>query len=84
VVYFFLLQHHDSDLVSPRIRHGCAVVNGICLGKGERTGNAALELILLRFIGTGYYASCQPDFTVLNELREELDSECALLRPLNS
>jgi hypothetical protein len=40
------------------------------LGKGERTGNAPLELILLHLIGMGYYADCRPDFTVLNELGE--------------
>jgi isopropylmalate/homocitrate/citramalate synthase len=46
------------------------VINGTCLGKGERTGNAPLELILLHLIGIGYYVDCQPDFTVLNELAE--------------
>jgi isopropylmalate/homocitrate/citramalate synthase len=46
------------------------VINGTCLGKGERTGNAPLEMILLHLIGIGYYADCQPDFTVLNELAE--------------
>jgi isopropylmalate/homocitrate/citramalate synthase len=66
--------HNDTGLIVANslaaVRHGCAVVNGTCLGKGERTGNAPLELILLHFIGMGYYASCQPDFTVLNELTE--------------
>src|SRR6185437_1097997 len=60
--------HNDTGLIVANslaaIRHGCAVVNGTCLGKGERTGNAPLELILLHLIGMGYYADCQPDFTV--------------------
>jgi hypothetical protein len=46
------------------------VINGTCLGKGERTRIAPLELILLHLIGMGYYADCRPDFTVLNELAE--------------
>jgi isopropylmalate/homocitrate/citramalate synthase len=64
--------HNDTGLIVANslsaVRHGCSVINGTCLGKGERTGNAPLELILLHLIGMGYYAECQPDFTVLNEL----------------
>jgi isopropylmalate/homocitrate/citramalate synthase len=66
--------HNDTGLIVANslaaVRHGCAVINGTCLGKGERTGNAPLELILLHLIGMGYYVDCQPDFTVLNELAE--------------
>jgi isopropylmalate/homocitrate/citramalate synthase len=66
--------HNDTGLIVANslaaIRHGCAVINGTCLGKGERTGNAPLELILLHLIGMGYYSDCRPDFTVLNELAE--------------
>ncbi len=66
--------HNDTGLIVANslaaVRHGCAVINGTCLGKGERTGNAPLELILLHLIGMGYYADCRPDFTVLNELAE--------------
>jgi isopropylmalate/homocitrate/citramalate synthase len=66
--------HNDTGLIVANslaaVRHGCAVINGTCLGKGERTGNAPLELVLLHLIGMGYYADCQPDFTVLNELAE--------------
>jgi isopropylmalate/homocitrate/citramalate synthase len=66
--------HNDTGLIVANslaaVRHGCAAINGTCLGKGERTGNAPLELILLHLIGMGYYAGCQPDFTVLNELGE--------------
>jgi isopropylmalate/homocitrate/citramalate synthase len=66
--------HNDTGLIVANslaaVRHGCSVINGTCLGKGERTGNAPLEMILLHLIGIGYYADCQPDFTVLNELAE--------------
>ena len=66
--------HNDTGLIVANslaaIRNGCSVINGTCLGKGERTGNAPLELILLHLIGMGYFAGCQPDFTVLNELGE--------------
>jgi isopropylmalate/homocitrate/citramalate synthase len=66
--------HNDTGLIVANslaaVRHGCSVINGTCLGKGERTGNAPLELILLHLIGMGYYADCQPDFTILNELAE--------------
>jgi 2-phosphinomethylmalic acid synthase len=64
--------HNDTWLVVANclaaIRAGCAVINGTALGKGERTGNAPLEGVLLHLIGMGYYASNPPDFTVLNDL----------------
>ncbi|MBE2267498.1 MAG: pyruvate carboxyltransferase [Anaerolinea sp.] len=64
--------HNDTWLVVANclaaIREGCAVINGTSLGKGERTGNAPLEGVLLHVIGMGYYAGNQPDFTALNEL----------------
>lgn len=63
--------HNDTHLVVANclaaVRAGCAVINGTLLGKGERTGNAPLEGVLLHLIGMGYY-STQPDFTVLNQL----------------
>lgn len=66
--------HNDTGLIVANslaaIRNGCSVINGTCLGKGERTGNAPLELILLHLVGMGYYAANRPDFTVLNELGE--------------
>ena len=66
--------HNDTGLIVSNclaaVRYGCSAINGTCLGKGERTGNAPLELILLHLIGMGYYADCQPDFTVLSELGE--------------
>src|ERR1041385_2646462 len=64
--------HNDTWLVVANclaaIREGCGVINGTALGKGERTGNAPLEAILLHMIGMGYFGDQQPDFTALNEL----------------
>ncbi|HEX5571040.1 MAG TPA: hypothetical protein VFX31_06620, partial [Ktedonobacterales bacterium] len=52
------------------IRAGCGVINGTSLGKGERSGNAPLEAVLLHLIGMGYFAERQPDFAALNELAD--------------
>jgi citrate (Re)-synthase len=52
------------------IRAGCAVINRTTLGKGERTGNAPLEGVLLHLIGMGYFAERRPDFTALNDLAD--------------
>jgi isopropylmalate/homocitrate/citramalate synthase len=64
--------HNDTWLIVANclaaIRSGCAVINGTSLGKGERTGNAPLEAVLLHLIGMGYFREKQPDFTALNEL----------------
>ena len=64
--------HNDTWLVVANclaaVRSGCAVINGTSLGKGERTGNAPLEAVLMHLIGMGYFREKQPDFTVLNEL----------------
>src|SRR5690242_4553951 len=50
--------HNDTWLVVANclaaIRAGCAVVNGTLLGKGERTGNAPLEGVLLHGLGMAY------------------------------
>ncbi|HEX5159004.1 MAG TPA: hypothetical protein VFW17_17475 [Ktedonobacterales bacterium] len=66
--------HNDTHLVVANclaaIRAGCAVVNGTLLGKGERTGNAPLEGVLLHVLGMGYYAEKKPDFTALNDLAD--------------
>jgi isopropylmalate/homocitrate/citramalate synthase len=66
--------HNDTGLITANclaaVRNGCGVINGTCLGKGERTGNAPLELVLMHLIGMGFYAERQPDFTVLNELAQ--------------
>ncbi len=50
------------------VREGCAVINGCTLGKGERTGNAPLEAVLVHLIGMGYFAGNHPDFAALNDL----------------
>ena len=64
--------HNDTGLVVANclaaVREGCGAINGACLGKGERTGNAPLEQVILHFIGMGYYAQDRPDFTALNDL----------------
>jgi 2-phosphinomethylmalic acid synthase len=64
--------HNDTHLVVANclaaIQAGCAVINGTLLGKGERTGNAPLEGVLLHAIGMGLLDEPLPDFRVLNEL----------------
>jgi 2-phosphinomethylmalic acid synthase len=66
--------HNDTWLIVGNclaaVREGCAAINGTCLGKGERTGNAPLEGVLLHLIGMGYFAGNRPDFTALNELAD--------------
>jgi 2-phosphinomethylmalic acid synthase len=64
--------HNDTWLIVANclaaVRAGCGAINGTCLGKGERTGNAPLEAVLLHLMGMGYFAQERPDFPVLNEL----------------
>jgi isopropylmalate/homocitrate/citramalate synthase len=64
--------HNDTWLIVANclaaIRAGCGVINGTSLGKGERTGNAPLEGVLLHLIGMGYFRENPPDFTALNDL----------------
>ena len=66
--------HNDTWLVVANclaaIREGCAVINGTTLGKGERTGNAPLEAIVMHLLGMGYFGGHKPDFTALNELAD--------------
>jgi Isopropylmalate/homocitrate/citramalate synthases len=66
--------HNDTGLITANclaaVRNGCGAINGTCLGKGERTGNAPLELVLMHLIGMGFFAEQPPDFTALNELAE--------------
>lgn len=65
--------HNDTHLVVANclaaILAGCAAVNGTLLGKGERTGNAPLEGVLLHLLGLGLLPS-QPDYPVLNDLAD--------------
>lgn len=66
--------HNDTGLIVANclaaVREGCAVINGTSLGKGERTGNAPLEAVLMHLIGMGYLGDEAPDFEALNELVE--------------
>ena len=64
--------HNDTHLVVANslaaVQAGCGAINGTCLGKGERTGNAPLEGVLLHLVGMGYFPERQPDFVALNDL----------------
>jgi isopropylmalate/homocitrate/citramalate synthase len=65
--------HNDTHLVVANclaaIQAGCAAVNGTLLGKGERTGNAPLEAIVLHAAGMGCLGDgTVPDFHALNDL----------------
>jgi 2-phosphinomethylmalic acid synthase len=66
--------HNDTWLIVANclaaVREGCGAINGTCLGKGERTGNAPLEGVLLHLMGMGYFQEQRPDFTALNDLAE--------------
>ncbi len=66
--------HNDTWLVVPNclaaVREGCSAINGTSLGKGERTGNAPLEAVLMHLIGMGYFTDGKPDFTALNDLAD--------------
>jgi 2-phosphinomethylmalic acid synthase len=66
--------HNDTWLIVANclaaVQAGCGAINGTCLGKGERTGNAPLEAVLLHLIGMGYFPGDRPDFTILNELAD--------------
>jgi isopropylmalate/homocitrate/citramalate synthase len=70
--------HNDTHLVVANclaaIQAGCAAVNGTLLGKGERTGNAPLEAIVLHAAGMGCLGDGPaPDFRALNDLAELYD-----------
>jgi isopropylmalate/homocitrate/citramalate synthase len=66
--------HNDTHLVVANclaaVLAGCGAVNGTLLGKGERSGNAPLEGVLLHLIGLGFFQAAAPDFKVLNALNE--------------
>jgi isopropylmalate/homocitrate/citramalate synthase len=65
--------HNDTHLVVANcvaaLQAGCAAVNGTLLGKGERTGNAPLEAVLLHAAGMGCLPT-MPEFRVLNDLAD--------------
>jgi isopropylmalate/homocitrate/citramalate synthase len=80
--------HNDTHLgvanCLAAIQAGCAAINGTLLGKGERTGNAPLEAILLHAEGMGCL-DARPDFHVLNELAalyEEMGEQIPAKYPL--
>lgn len=64
--------HNDTWMIVPNclaaVCEGCGAINGTCLGKGERTGNAPLEAVLVHLIGMGYFKHQAPDFKALNRL----------------
>ena len=66
--------HNDTWLIVANciaaITAGCSVINGTLLGKGERTGNAPLEAVLMHTMGMGFFSEDAPDFLVLNEMVE--------------
>ncbi|SMB88501.1 pyruvate carboxyltransferase [Deinococcus hopiensis] len=65
--------HNDTHLVVANclsaVLAGCTAINGTLLGKGERTGNAPLEGVLLHLIGLNLLPG-QPDYHVLNRLAD--------------
>ncbi len=80
--------HNDTHLAVATclaaLRAGCAVINGTLLGKGERTGNAPLEAVLLHAAGMGCLPQL-PDFRVLGslaDLYEQLGQPVAPKYPL--
>ncbi|MEW6422203.1 MAG: pyruvate carboxyltransferase [Deinococcota bacterium] len=80
--------HNDTHLVVANclaaVIAGCAAINGTLLGKGERTGNAPLEGILLHLIGLNLLPG-QPDYHALNalaDLYEKLDQGVPAKYPL--
>jgi 2-phosphinomethylmalic acid synthase len=66
--------HNDLWMAVPNclaaVRAGCAAINGTSLGKGERSGNAPLEAVLVHLMGMGYFKKDAPDFTALNTLAD--------------
>lgn len=70
--------HNDTWLVVANclaaIREGCGVISGTSLGKGERTGNAPLEAIMLHLLGMGYWEKEPPDLRALNDLAALYDA----------
>ncbi|HVW88434.1 MAG TPA: hypothetical protein VHC01_03135 [Gaiellaceae bacterium] len=65
--------HNDTHLIVANclaaLQAGCCAVNGTLLGKGERSGNAPLEAVLLHAAGMGCLPEV-PDFCALNDLVE--------------
>ena len=68
--------HNDTHLIVANclaaVMAGCAAINGTLLGKGERSGNAPLEGVLLHLVGMGLTEA--PNFKALNELADLYES----------
>lgn len=64
--------HNDTHLIVANclaaVMAGCATINGTLLGKGERSGNAPLEGVLLHLVGMGLVE--RPNYPALNALAE--------------
>ncbi|MEM9158460.1 MAG: pyruvate carboxyltransferase [Verrucomicrobiota bacterium] len=64
--------HNDTGLIVANslsaILAGVSAINGTCLGKGERTGNAPLEQIALHLCGMNKFDTNSIDFTQLGKL----------------
>jgi citrate (Re)-synthase len=80
--------HNDTHLIVANclaaLEAGCCAINGTLLGKGERSGNAPLEAVLLHAAGMGCLPEL-PDFRALNELVElydEMDQSVPAKYPL--
>jgi isopropylmalate/homocitrate/citramalate synthase len=65
--------HNDLHLIVVNclaaLQAGCCAINGTLLGKGERSGNAPLEPVLVHAAGMGCLPEL-PNFRALNELVE--------------
>ena len=79
--------HNDLGLVVANalsaVFEGCIAVNGCLLGKGERTGNAPLEVVLFHLMGLP--GGPEPDLTAINDLvrfHEERGEPVAPKQPL--
>ncbi len=69
--------HNDTHLIVVNclaaLMAGCCTINGTLLGKGERSGNAPLEAVLVHAAGMGALPEL-PDFHALNELADLYDA----------
>lgn len=79
--------HNDLGLVVANalaaVFEGCVAVNGCLLGKGERTGNAPLEVVLFHLMGLS--DAVRPDLAAVNDLvrfYEEKGEPIAAKHPL--
>jgi 2-phosphinomethylmalic acid synthase len=79
--------HDDLGLVVANalaaVFAGCSAVNGCLLGKGERTGNAPLEVVLFHLMGA--FPEVRPDLRAVNALvalYERLGDPISPKRPL--